>query len=88
MKNASKALQFIRDSGVKLTNIGLYHHDALSIVVLRSTGPEDIVDGNRKLILGMVSRGMRSVADPQIWTLILRFTMANITWVHICQRSR
>lgn len=38
-ENASKALQFIRDRGVKLTNIG----------------PEDIVDGNLKLILGMVS---------------------------------
>ncbi|RSH92750.1 hypothetical protein EHS25_008196 [Saitozyma podzolica] len=50
-ENAAKALQFIRDSGVKLTNIG----------------PEDIVDGNLKLILGM------------IWTLILRFTIAGIT---------
>ncbi|KAL1405125.1 alpha-actinin [Vanrija albida] len=50
-ENASKALQFIRDRGVKLTNIG----------------PEDIVDGNLKLILGM------------IWTLILRFTIAGIT---------
>lgn len=37
-ENASKALQFISDRGVKLTNIG----------------PEDIVDGNLKLILGMV----------------------------------
>ncbi|BEI94756.1 uncharacterized protein CcaverHIS019_0703370 [Cutaneotrichosporon cavernicola] len=50
-ENASKALQFIRDRGVKLTNIG----------------PEDIVDGNVKLILGM------------IWTLILRFTISGIT---------
>ena len=31
-------------------------------------GPEDIVDGNLKLILGM------------IWTLILRFTIATITY--------
>ncbi|KAL7423718.1 alpha-actinin [Cryptotrichosporon argae] len=50
-ENAALALQFIRDRGVKLTNIG----------------PEDIVDGNLKLILGM------------IWTLILRFTIAGIT---------
>ncbi|ORY28583.1 calponin homology domain-containing protein [Naematelia encephala] len=49
-ENASKALNFIRERGVKLTNIG----------------PEDIVDGNLKLILGM------------IWTLILRFTIAGI----------
>jgi hypothetical protein len=59
-ENAAKALQFIRDSGVKLTNIGEGVLDAL-------TGPEDIVDGNLKLILGM------------IWTLILRFTIAGIT---------
>lgn len=38
MKNAGKALDFIKERGVKLTNIG----------------PEDIVDGNLKLILGMV----------------------------------
>lgn len=50
-ENASLALTFIRSRGVKLTNIG----------------PEDIVDGNLKLILGM------------IWTLILRFTIAGIT---------
>nr|ODO02601.1 actin cross-linking [Cryptococcus depauperatus CBS 7855] len=50
-ENAAKALNFIRSKGIKLTNIG----------------PEDIVDGNLKLILGM------------IWTLILRFTIANIT---------
>ncbi|WVR05610.1 hypothetical protein IAU60_002632 [Kwoniella sp. DSM 27419] len=50
-ENAAKALNFIRNKGIKLTNIG----------------PEDIVDGNLKLILGM------------IWTLILRFTIASIT---------
>ena len=44
------ALEFINSRGVKLTNIG----------------PEDIMDGNLKLILGM------------IWTLILRFTIADI----------
>lgn len=50
-ENVVKALEFIKSRGVSLTNIG----------------PEDIVDGNRKLICGM------------IWTLILRFTIADIT---------
>ncbi|KIO20300.1 hypothetical protein M407DRAFT_30033 [Tulasnella calospora MUT 4182] len=50
-ENVNKALDFINSRGVKLTNIG----------------PEDIVDGNMKLILGM------------IWTLILRFTIADIS---------
>ncbi|KAG8951154.1 alpha-actinin [Tulasnella sp. 419] len=49
-ENVTKALEFITSRGVKLTNIG----------------SEDIVDGNIKLILGM------------IWTLILRFTIADI----------
>ncbi|KAI4517766.1 hypothetical protein K523DRAFT_418455 [Schizophyllum commune Tattone D] len=50
-ENVNKALEFIFSRGVKLTNIG----------------PEDIIDGNLKLILGM------------IWTLILRFTIADIS---------
>ncbi|KZT09244.1 actinin-like protein [Laetiporus sulphureus 93-53] len=50
-ENVNKALEFITARGVKLTNIG----------------PEDIIDGNLKLILGM------------IWTLILRFTIADIS---------
>ena len=49
-ENVNKTLEFITSRGVKLTNIG----------------PEDIIDGNLKLILGM------------IWTLILRFTIADI----------
>jgi hypothetical protein len=54
-KNASKALQFIRDSGVKLTNIGGYLvKKERSVLTANRTGPEDIVDGNLKLILGMV----------------------------------
>ena len=52
-ENVNKALEFITSRGVKLTNIG----------------PEDIIDGNIKLILGM------------IWTLILRFTIADIRFV-------
>lgn len=50
-ENVNKALEFINSRGVKLTNIG----------------PEDIIDGNPKLVLGM------------IWTLILRFTIADIS---------
>ncbi|KAL5482450.1 AIN1_2 [Sanghuangporus weigelae] len=50
-ENVNLALEFITSRGVKLTNIG----------------PEDIMDGNLKLILGM------------IWTLILRFTIADIS---------
>ncbi|EJC97825.1 actin cross-linking [Fomitiporia mediterranea MF3/22] len=50
-ENVNLALEFINSRGVKLTNIG----------------PEDIIDGNLKLILGM------------IWTLILRFTIADIS---------
>ncbi|KAI0036538.1 actinin-like protein [Vararia minispora EC-137] len=50
VENVNKALEFISSRGVKLTNIG----------------SEDIVDGNLKLILGM------------IWTLVLRFTIADI----------
>ncbi|KAI0322018.1 calponin homology domain-containing protein [Amylostereum chailletii] len=49
-ENVNKALEFINSRGVKLTNIG----------------SEDIIDGNIKLILGM------------IWTLVLRFTIADI----------
>ncbi|KAF8895651.1 actinin-like protein [Infundibulicybe gibba] len=50
-ENVNKALAFITERGVRLTNIG----------------PEDIIDGNLKLILGM------------IWTLVLRFTIADIS---------
>ncbi|GAA5901572.1 uncharacterized protein JCM6883_000260 [Sporobolomyces salmoneus] len=50
MENTVKALNRIKEMGVHLTNIG----------------PEDIVDGNRKLILGM------------IWSLVLRFSIADI----------
>ncbi|BGP20152.1 hypothetical protein JCM10213_000763 [Rhodosporidiobolus nylandii] len=51
MENANQALAKIKEMGVHLTNIG----------------PEDIVDGNRKLILGM------------IWSLVLRFAIADIS---------
>ncbi|KAF8262271.1 calponin homology domain-containing protein [Lactarius quietus] len=49
-ENVNKALEFITSRGIKLTNIG----------------PEDIIDGSVKLILGM------------IWMLVLRFTIADI----------
>ncbi|KAG8628392.1 hypothetical protein KVT40_004265 [Elsinoe batatas] len=49
-ENANRALDFIKGRKIQLTNIGA----------------EDIVDGNRKIILGL------------IWTLILRFTISDI----------
>ncbi|THY51694.1 alpha-actinin-2 [Aureobasidium pullulans] len=49
-ENVNRALDFIKGRRIQLTNIGA----------------EDIVDGNRKIILGL------------IWTLILRFTISDI----------
>ncbi|KAI1448439.1 calponin homology domain-containing protein [Annulohypoxylon stygium] len=49
-ENANTALNFIKNRGIQMTNIGA----------------EDVVDGNQKLILGL------------IWTLILRFTISDI----------
>jgi len=49
-ENVNIALDFIKGRKIQLTNIGA----------------EDIVDGNRKIILGL------------IWTLILRFTISDI----------
>lgn len=45
LENCLSALNFLRDEGIRLVNMG----------------PEDIVDGNLKLILGLV------------WTIILRY---------------
>jgi Ca2+-binding EF-hand superfamily protein len=47
----NKALEYIKRRGIQTTNIGA----------------EDVVDGNRKIILGL------------IWTLILRFTISDIS---------
>lgn len=49
-ENVNKSLDYIKGRGIQMTNIGA----------------EDIVDGNRKIILGL------------IWTLILRFTISGI----------
>ena len=49
-ENVNIALNFIKSRGIQMTNIGA----------------EDVVDGNRKIILGL------------IWTLILRFTISDI----------
>jgi len=49
-ENVNLALSFIKGRGIHMTNIGA----------------EDFVDGNRKIILGL------------IWTLILRFTISDI----------
>ncbi|KMU74946.1 alpha-actinin [Coccidioides immitis RMSCC 3703] len=50
-ENVNKCLDYIKGRGIQMTNIGA----------------EDIVDGNRKIILGL------------IWTLILRFTISDIS---------
>ncbi|KAL8827636.1 MAG: hypothetical protein Q9191_003063 [Dirinaria sp. TL-2023a] len=49
-ENVNKSLDFVRSRGIQMTNIGA----------------EDVVDGNKKIILGL------------IWTLILRFTINDI----------
>ncbi|EGR50913.1 uncharacterized protein TRIREDRAFT_57891 [Trichoderma reesei QM6a] len=49
-ENANLSLDYIRSRGIQMTNIGA----------------EDVVDGNRKIVLGL------------IWTLILRFTISDI----------
>lgn len=49
-ENVNKCLDFIKARGIQMTNIGA----------------EDVVDGNKKIILGL------------IWTLILRFTISDI----------
>lgn len=49
-ENVNLGLDFIKMRGIQMTNIGA----------------EDVVDGNRKIILGL------------IWTLILRFTISDI----------
>ncbi|KAF2114797.1 alpha-actin-like proteinin [Lophiotrema nucula] len=49
-ENVNKSLDFIKGKGIQMTNIGA----------------EDVVDGNSKIILGL------------IWTLILRFTISDI----------
>ncbi|KAF2200601.1 hypothetical protein GQ43DRAFT_441401 [Delitschia confertaspora ATCC 74209] len=49
-ENVNKSLDFIKSKGIQMTNIGA----------------EDVVDGNSKIILGL------------IWTLILRFTISDI----------
>lgn len=49
-ENVNKSLDYIRSRGIQMTNIGA----------------EDVVDGNSKIILGL------------IWTLILRFTISDI----------
>ncbi len=68
-ENANKALEFITSRGVKLTNIGPEGNSWRFF----SSFPffkyfADIIDGNLKLILGM------------IWTLVLRFTIADIKY--------
>jgi len=71
-ENVNKALEFITSRGVKLTNIG---PEGVWLCPDNCEGSSDIflvvdiIDGNLKLILGM------------IWTLILRFTIADIRYL-------
>ena len=69
-ENVNKALEFIHSRGVKLTNIGPEGSLFLDYFSDSSSFHLDIIDGNTKLILGM------------IWTLILRFTIADIRSVY------
>lgn len=69
-ENARNALERIKAMGVHLTNIGPEGEPArvwrdCECLALTSMCA-DIVDGNRKLILGM------------IWSLVLRFSIADI----------
>ena len=67
VENCVWALNYIRDNGVALTNIGAEGTNPLLANFLCLCGlMVDIVDGNLKLILGL------------IWTLILRFTIQDI----------
>ena len=61
VENCVWALNYIRDNGVALTNIGAEGFNVRGVCLT-----VDIVDGNLKLILGL------------IWTLILRFTIQDI----------
>jgi hypothetical protein len=65
-ENVNKALEFIRQRGIKLTNIGPEGMHIWVGLNSANTPTSDIIDGNLKLILGM------------IWTLVLRFTIADI----------
>lgn len=71
-ENVNKALEFITSRGVKLTNIGP-EGELCTIFMwfLLIYNLIDIIDGNIKLILGM------------IWTLILRFTIADIRFAFV-----
>ncbi len=68
-ENVNKALEFITSRGVKLTNIGPEGNFLVTSYDFFLISPLlDIIDGNLKLILGM------------IWTLVLRFTIADIKY--------
>ena len=72
-ENVNKALEFITSRGVKLTNIGpegMLRDQIATPHRLPDVPFTDIIDGNLKLTLGM------------IWTLILRFTIADIRYAH------
>jgi hypothetical protein len=69
VENCVWALNYVRDNGVALTNIGAEGTNPQQ-TLLEQGLMVDIVDGNLKLILGL------------IWTLILRFTIQDIRFDH------
>ena len=64
-ENMNRALAFIKSRGVNLTNIGAEGTCCWNTQYV-SYLPVDLVDKNEKLVMGMV------------WTIILRFTIADI----------
>lgn len=64
MENVEKVLNFIGSEGIKLVNIGMAKTSIIVIPFAVCTGSGDIIEGNLKLILGLV------------WTLILHYQIS------------
>lgn len=66
--NVQQAIDALRDDGLKLVNIGETEIGGMC-KEKRTTGSHDVVEGNHKLLLGL------------IWCLILRYQIASRTRV-------